>query len=149
MPFVSDATKRKISNAIKGMRYPRKETIMLLENGEKKCPRCKLIKKLDCFNNSNHGTTKREVYCKDCKADISMIRIYGTTLEQYRELLKRQDNKCAICGEEKEELVIDHSHKRNKVRGLLCRMCNMILGRLGDDYEEALIKTNKILNYLK
>jgi hypothetical protein len=30
-------------------------------------------------------------------------------------------------------LCVDHNHVTNKVRGLLCRACNLIVGNAGDD----------------
>lgn len=47
---------------------------------------------------------------------------------EYKELLSKQLNCCAICkknrDEFKERLALDHDHKTGKVRGLLCRVCN-------------------------
>lgn len=56
---------------------------------------------------------------------------YKLTLEDYNNLLDKQDNKCAICSRES-KLVIDHCHESGKVRGLLCHNCNIGLGLLGD-----------------
>ena len=57
---------------------------------------------------------------------------YGITQERYDELLAKQNNECAICGKsfDKQKITIDHSHKTNKVRGLLCFTCNISLGFL-------------------
>ena len=41
---------------------------------------------------------------------------------------------CVICGSE-EELVVDHCHKTNKIRGMLCNHCNRGLGHFRDDPE--------------
>lgn len=49
----------------------------------------------------------------------------------------RQDNRCAICGIEKQdegrEFAIDHDHLNGHIRGLLCMPCNMMLGFARDD----------------
>jgi transcription elongation factor Elf1 len=39
---------------------------------------------------------------------------------------------CTICGDE-DSLVVDHDHKTNKIRGLLCNRCNKGLGLFRDD----------------
>ena len=71
----------------------------------------------------------------------------------YDFLADGQKHKCAICnksptyGRHKypRKLAIDHDHKTGKIRGLLCRSCNLGLGYFKDDIE--LLK-NSIL-YLK
>jgi hypothetical protein len=59
------------------------------------------------------------------------------TFEQYEELLKKQNNKCLICGEESKgrKLAVDHCHETGEVRGLLCGNCNQGLGLFKDDPE--------------
>lgn len=53
---------------------------------------------------------------------------YGITPEIYYEILKRQGNKCAICGkkqrDEKRRFAVDHNHQTGFIRGLLCNYCN-------------------------
>lgn len=61
---------------------------------------------------------------------------YGLTIEQYNELLEKQDHRCAICGVTdpgKSDWRIDHCHTTKKVRGLLCHNCNVSLGLMGDN----------------
>jgi hypothetical protein len=60
------------------------------------------------------------------------LKKYGITLEEWKQMLERQGNACAICGDREAKLVIDHSHKTNKVRGLLCNHCNTGLGMFKD-----------------
>lgn len=74
---------------------------------------------------------------------------YGMTIEDLKEMIVKQDNKCYICnksGEDNinEKLVIDHCHGTNKVRKLLCNYCNTALGQMKDD----LIFIDKIKNYI-
>lgn len=63
---------------------------------------------------------------------------YGLTLEQLEELLENQEFKCKICGIEFDNTIksssmcIDHDHKTNVVRGLLCNSCNIGLGMFKD-----------------
>lgn len=65
----------------------------------------------------------------------SYVRDFKITLEDYNRQLEKQNHKCAICGDtdDKKELAVDHCHKTNKVRGLLCWCCNSSIGRFEDD----------------
>lgn len=53
---------------------------------------------------------------------------YGITSKQYDELLEKQKNRCFICERHESEfnnrLHVDHNHKTDEIRGLLCYMCN-------------------------
>jgi len=56
---------------------------------------------------------------------------YNLTIKQYKKMLKKQKYKCAICKikhTKKQKLQVDHNHKTGKIRGLLCRKDNLILG---------------------
>jgi hypothetical protein len=48
------------------------------------------------------------------------------TIEEYRQLEKKQNSCCAICGKFNKKLRVDHCHKTGKVRGLLCSRCNAL-----------------------
>jgi hypothetical protein len=82
------------------------------------------------------------------------LRRYNLTLELYDEKLKSQDYKCAICGIHQNDntkngksiyLSVDHCHKSNKVRDLLCHKCNTGLGYFKDNTEFLL----KAVDYLR
>jgi Recombination endonuclease VII len=60
-------------------------------------------------------------------------RMYGLSLQQFKELSARQNHACAICKASDRFLVIDHCHATGKVRGLLCGRCNVGLGYYCDD----------------
>lgn len=74
---------------------------------------------------------------------------FGITLEEYETLLTLQNNQCLLCGTSKcdsgHKLSIDHCHKTGKIRGLLCKACNVGLGNFKDN-QEALAKA---IEYLK
>ena len=75
--------------------------------------------------------------------ETNLRKAYDLTISQYDELLKEQNYVCAICKrpERRKEartdvlrrLAVDHCHKTNKVRGLLCSDCNIAIGLLQDD----------------
>lgn len=67
---------------------------------------------------------------------ISRIRNqYGVSIEWYNEQLEKQNGRCAICNQLPtarkdglQKLYIDHNHKTNQVRELLCQHCNTLIG---------------------
>lgn len=65
----------------------------------------------------------------------STIKKYNITIETYNEIFSLQNGVCAICGSDNNgnSLFVDHCHKTNKTRGLLCRKCNSGIGMLKDD----------------
>jgi hypothetical protein len=62
---------------------------------------------------------------------------YGLTHEQYREMYEAQNALCALCGE-RAAVDVDHDHITMRVRGLLCRACNVGLGLFGDSADRLL-----------
>jgi hypothetical protein len=72
---------------------------------------------------------------RDSHAD-KLKQVYGLSTADYNAMLRRQNGACAICRQKSaERLCVDHCHKTNRVRGLLCRKCNTGLGCFGDDPE--------------
>ncbi len=71
--------------------------------------------------------------------EYHLRRTYGITLEQYQELLEKQDYKCAVCEKKqtslKYNLHVDHDHGTGEIRGLLCFRCNnQVIGRITDPW---------------
>lgn len=82
--------------------------------------------------------------CKTCHSLHTRKRAYGMEWGDFEKMLKAQKYKCAICKakfESDTDACVDHDHKTNKVRGLLCNSCNNGLGRFMDNikYLEAAI----------
>jgi hypothetical protein len=72
------------------------------------------------------------------------LKAYGVTLEWFIAQSKRQKHRCFVCRKKESvcgaggrgiprRLSIDHSHKTNKVRKLLCSKCNLILGLVDEN----------------
>jgi len=83
------------------------------------------------------------------KNEVLKVR-YGLTIEDFNNLLKKQDYKCAICGEPLDlssrfKVHIEHNHKTGKVRGIVCNKCNQGLGGFRDNIEYL----QKAIEYLK
>ncbi len=130
----------------------------------KKCRVCNEIKPLDCFSKAGRGNALRND-CKTCNAKQynkwkiknrkkyldsttnSSLKIkYGIGLEQYQELLAKQNNCCKICKaitpgrKDVKRFAVDHCHTTGKIRGLLCSKCNTAIGLLNENpllFEEA------------
>ena len=62
----------------------------------------------------------------------------GITKDQYNIVFDIQEGKCAICkqlSKNGSSLAMDHNHKTNEFRGLLCKECNRALGLFGDNID--------------
>jgi len=133
---------------------------------EKKCSRCKNKKSVDEFHKNKSTKDGYHQYCKECnsndkkkryqvdegyrtRAKTNQIRVkYGLSPEDIELKLIKQNNRCAICGEEfksKRHVFIDHNHETGKVRDLLCPKCN---GGLGD-FNDCVKMLRKAINYLE
>jgi len=70
---------------------------------------------------------------------------FGLSLDKYEQMLKNQNNLCAICEKpetfihhqtkEPAKLAVDHCHTTGKVRKLLCKNCNNGLGMFKDNLD--------------
>lgn len=96
-------------------------------------------------NSINAGQRRRNKLDQSRKSYLKWA--YGITLQQYNKILIEQNHVCAICGEQNirnHKLDIDHDHKTKRIRGLLCRKCNVIIGLAKDNPQHLL----KIVQYL-
>ncbi len=84
---------------------------------------------------------KHKEKIKELCKKAHLKKFYNLSLEDYNEMVKQQNNKCAICGNEETNthkgnsvnLSLDHNQKTGKVRELLCKDCNVTLGNLKED----------------
>lgn len=137
-----------------------KEEVKLREKAwrEKNKEKIKEKKRLWYIDNKD----VRKKYLEDNKENFKEVRSkyyknakykkYGITEEQYSEMYDKQEGRCAICGISQDELStplhIDHDHKTEKTRKLLCMKCNRGLGFLNDDVELLLKAVEYLRQYL-
>ncbi len=82
-------------------------------------------------------------------------RNFGLTPEQHDEMIRAQDNLCAIChqperdgrGAASQTLSIDHDHSTGVVRELLCRACNHGIGNFYENPELLLAAANYLTKW--
>jgi 5-methylcytosine-specific restriction endonuclease McrA len=120
----------------------------------KKCSKCGKEKSASEFYPSANMKSGLSSQCKVCNLAGAKSRYdwdrtralrlkqkYGISVEDYDNLLKEQDGKCAICGSKDtgrvdcKNFAVDHDHATNDVRGLLCKPCNTGLGMFKDSPE--------------
>lgn len=126
------------------------------------------------FRQCNGANAPKTKYCKQCLS-INQIRrnklnpdrvklynkkaklkkLFGLSYDEYLSMKETQKNLCLICKMPESdidkrtmlprELAVDHCHTTGKVRGLLCKTCNLGLGYFNDNPKFLEIA----LNYLR
>lgn len=125
----------------------------LVDKGLFQCTSCRQIKPLDCFYKSRRDVKKS--ICIDCdkayhkredvrlrQREYNLQKRFGITLDQYEELLKRQDYACPICLKSFDKGVykypVDHAHSgpnAGVIRAILHDVCNRFIVRDHTDPE--------------
>lgn len=89
---------------------------------------------------------------------LATLRRYGLTIEEWREILARQGNVCAVCRKmpPSGRLCVDHEHvprwkkmppedRKRRVRGILCWTCNHYYVGRGITIQKA----ENVVDYLR
>ena len=135
----------------------------------RECAKCGEVKQLDAFSKYRNGTQQGyRRACNACRYAQAKARGYATyghkTSRQQRKheikyrygitetelsaMHAEQEGRCAICHAHEDEvgtLNIDHCHISGKVRGLLCKPCNMGLGY----FKDSIDRLRKASEYLE
>lgn len=102
--------------------WSKNDPYLLYPSKIKRCLKCKKNKSVYDFNKNcqqAHGLCSA---CKQCCLEQFRLKRYG---------VKTTGKECWIC-KTCENLTIDHCHNQNKLRGTLCRKCNIGLGHFKD-----------------
>lgn len=129
------------------------------------CISCKIDKSSEMFSRNKSRKSGYTNTCKECRSvyikkhyvdnkeyykdkansrrlskpedilDGKLKYSFNISLEQFKYLLKLQNNVCAICKQPSKDkrIAVDHCHVTGKVRGLLCNNCNLALGCFKDN----------------
>jgi hypothetical protein len=127
----------------------------------KSCNKCKTTKPLSSYYADSRNKDGRKGVCKECNNSTKRLRRsdpsvreaenlkrsksrnsrkenlkyrYNLTIEDYDNMVTQQNGLCLICEKSLPEYPhIDHCHKTDVVRGILCPNCNTSLGKFNDD----------------
>jgi len=97
-------------------------------------PACQKTKRLTRVFGRRPTTAEQKVF-ERC------IRTYGLDTEHFLRLMDKQEWRCAICSASLESTNgrratnVDHDHATGAVRGILCMLCNVMLGSAADSAE--------------
>ena len=146
--FKSEETKKRIGDAQRGK--PKSEEF------KTKCR--ERMKGISFFKGHKQSEYQRQLMREKCgerhynwkggiardknKYNISLRRLKnGWTRDLFDEILKKQNNECAICrislitGMYGNAASADHCHTTNIPRGILCKRCNLMLGLAKDNID--------------
>lgn len=139
---------------------------MLNASTHKRCPECGETKVKALFYRSKSHKDGCSSYCKRCQnlrstsyarenkdkiptTGYTLKRRYGITSDDYVQMLRKQEGRCAICQSDGcstgRNLAVDHCHTTGKIRGLLCSNCNVGLGK----FKDSINIINKAIEYLE
>ena len=82
---------------------------------------------------------------KDAQRVKDRLKNYGLSPGEFAVQLDLQGGVCAICSQpesardhrtgEVRQLSVDHDHRSGRLRGLLCRACNLAIGHMNDSVD--------------
>jgi hypothetical protein len=126
-----------------------------------RCGRVRPLEEFQLRIDHRDGRKRRGPYCKRCRDlltrdwarrnpdkmskiafKIRLKKYFGLTVEQYEAMAAAQGGACQICKRPETHksrwgcvmrLAVDHDHATGKVRGLLCRRCNRMIGSAEED----------------
>lgn len=113
-------------------------------------PICKCHKKPMVWGRADRlkagGTWKCSVMVKN-SARKTRLKKFGISEKEYQAMLSDQNGLCAICKGPPDArwkmLAVDYCHDTGKVRGLLCMVCNTMLGRFEKNFSSVMRYINK------
>lgn len=164
---------KKFGDPNSGQLLPEEIEALEASPNKKYCLKCQQVKPLEDFPVDKRYRKGRKSNCRKCTSEYIQTwastkpprkftkeqnqksrervvkREYGMTWVEYQEFVAK-NKKCHICGAkagkgQSKGLVVDHCHASKKVRGMLCRNCNLGLGF----FQDSTLLLSKARRYLK
>jgi hypothetical protein len=101
------------------------------------------------YSKRREGETRNQHASRRRYEDLPRYKTYelrksfNIEYDEFYKMLESQNFVCKICKEPEKvihhvskklkALAVDHNHKTEKIRGLLCQRCNRVLGKVGDN----------------
>lgn len=152
---VKEAMKKAALRHRKGIKLKPKDD----PNSEQfKCGRCQQMLPKENFHKNAARHRGYDGRCKDCLKETRKghhLKVaFGITNEDYERMLEKQNGVCFICKEPETmvhlgrtpRLSVDHCHRTDKVRTLLCNSCNHLVGFIERRGNELV---HKAMEYVK
>lgn len=114
---------------------------------EKVCRVCRRLLPKHMFPKGSTSCDYLSPYCRECYSRMNRKRQYGLSDERLDEMLAVKTCQMPGCGKKldgERGTHIDHCHKTGKVREVLCRKCNQMLGYI----EKNLHLVQPMLDYI-
>lgn len=106
----------------------------------------------------NKLDNNKRIYCRTCRGGQNgtnagpakqvrhLVNRYGLSRDEAISIVRQaQTSKtCPVCGESEAPLDLDHRHSDGKIRGLICRRCNLTLGQA----RESIHRLRMLADYL-
>ena len=99
-------------------------------------------------------TVNPEAKCKRnpiTEKNAQLKYMYGISLAEYHQMVANQGGLCYTCKKppsgKYKVLYVDHDHKTNAVRKLLCNDCNQLLGHAKDDPQLLIILADYLVEH--
>lgn len=80
---------------------------------------------------------KNKISIKKNTRNRDLKKLYGITLNDFNKMIETQDHKCKMCfssflNTDSKNICVDHCHCCGKIRGIIHRKCNIVLGLAND-----------------
>ena len=125
------------------------------ELGRYRCSKCQNWKHPKEFNKSKSQTSGLCYSCRECSIKHNkkwQVAKYGISVDEFNKKFIEQDGKCACCNIDfimnSYQLLkscVDHNHKTQQIRDLLCGRCNLAAGNVQD----SSFKAKQLASYLE